>query len=368
MNQKYFKIILGIVILILVIAGIYYFTSNRKIDNKTRFATKAACESKTGMMCAQVLCDYVPEGKTYKDVCPYGQGYFEASNTTLADYNRQINEQAQRNSTSTQPNTQTPPINKTVNWKTDAVNTVSVFTKNINTAGYGDNINIALAQLTANAQAKVKADSPDTTLTGLASGFSRFVHVQEAPDNGTSIISSEKLNDSTVKVVSKWNYSNGSSITQTFILVFENNQWKIDKVETTTTQAQNPNIKIYSNSQYSFEFQYPYKNLSVAEGYVSSIDPQGLEYVINLFTIPHGQDRDGLVGVFNLSLNQTLQSLGFAGQTLPTVTYNGVIWTKLPRQDTPSDYLVEKNGKTFWVAYTKQADLSTIITSFKFNK
>jgi len=207
MNQKYFKIILGIVILILVTVGIYYFTPNRKIDNKT------------------------------------------------------------------------------VNWKTDAENTVSVFTKNINTAGYGDNINIALAQLTASAQAKVKADSPDTTLAGLASGFSHFVHVQEAPDNGTSIISSEKLNDNTVRVVSKWNYSGGSSITQTFILVFENNQWKIDKVATANVPNNNLNNDNQNNSV----------NLSTTESEIRNrdefrlSDTRRLSMVLELYFNDHGQ-------------------------------------------------------------------------------
>lgn len=146
---------------------------------------------------------------------------------------------------------------------------------------------------------------------------------------------------------------------------------------TTPTPATTPaptitsNTKTFTNAQYSFEFQYPNKNLSVADGFVSSFDPKGLVYVVNIFTIPHGSDRDGLVGVFNQSLSQTLGSLGFTGQTLPTVNYNGITWTKLPRQDTPSDYLVEKNGKTFWLGYdgmVKQADFQTIITTFTFTK
>lgn len=87
---------------------------NSSIDNKTRFGTEADCEAKTGMFCVKVLCDYVPPGKTYKDVCPYGQGYYESSGTTLEDYKKQQAEQYNRNaqtSSSTQSAVQTP------NWK-----------------------------------------------------------------------------------------------------------------------------------------------------------------------------------------------------------------------------------------------------------
>ena len=79
---------------------------NSNVDNKTRFGTEADCETKTGMFCVKVLCDYVPPGKTYEDVCPYGQGYYESSGTTLEDYKRQQAEQYNRNvqnPSSTQP-------------------------------------------------------------------------------------------------------------------------------------------------------------------------------------------------------------------------------------------------------------------------
>jgi hypothetical protein len=132
-----------------------------------------------------------------------------------------------------------------------------------------------------------------------------------------------------------------------------------------------PNSKTFASTQYGFEFQYPYKNLSVTEGFVSSGDPQNLIYVVNIFNIPHGQDRDGLIGVFNLPLTGALQSLGFVGQNLPTESHNGITWTKVPRQDAPGDYLTEKTGKTFWLTYSggiKQSDFESILNSFKFTK
>lgn len=143
----------------------------------------------------------------------------------------------------------------------------------------------------------------------------------------------------------------------------------LDEIRTENETAE---WKIYKNEKYGFEFQYPNKNLSVKEGYVSSIDPKNLVYIANIYTIPagpHAPDREGLVGVFNVPLNQALESLAFGDQQLPTIAYNGIRWTKLPRQDTPSDYLVEKNGNTFWLVYggsIKESDFESIINSFKF--
>jgi uncharacterized protein YceK len=79
-----------------------------------------------------------------------------------------------------------PPVEKTPNWKNDAENVVAVFVKNINTPGYGSNIDIAFAQLSINAQNIVKTSPAD----GLASSMASFVGVQDAPTNGTSIIGS----------------------------------------------------------------------------------------------------------------------------------------------------------------------------------
>jgi hypothetical protein len=116
------------------------------------------------------------------------------------------------------------------NWKSNSENTVSIFLKNVNIRGYGDNMNIAFAQLTANAQAVVKANSPNTTPDGLAYGLAYLVTVQAGPEK-TTIISSEKLNDGTVKILTQWYYY-GTPSPRTFVLVLENGQWKIDKVQT----------------------------------------------------------------------------------------------------------------------------------------
>lgn len=117
----------------------------------------------------------------------------------------------------------------TADWKNDAENTTSVFMNNVNTPGYGNNINVAFSKLTSSTQAIVTANSPNSSNSSLAQGLAYFIGVQEAPDKGTSITSSEKLNDGTVRVMTKWNYSGSGSITKTFILLLEDGQWKIDK-------------------------------------------------------------------------------------------------------------------------------------------
>lgn len=120
----------------------------------------------------------------------------------------------------------TPTPDATTNWKSEAENTVSIFMDNINGPSDGNNINIAFSKLTSGTQARVKAQFPNSIATGLGN----FVGVQEGPDKGTSITSSEKLNDGTVKVLTEWKYTTGSSI-NTFTLVLEEGQWKIDKVQ-----------------------------------------------------------------------------------------------------------------------------------------
>jgi hypothetical protein len=122
-----------------------------------------------------------------------------------------------------QPATQTSANAETVNWKNDAENTVKIFLENAVKYGGGDK-NIAISKLTSSAQSKINDDATN--------GWAYFVGAQEAPDKGTSIVSSQKINDTTVKVITNWSYSGQSEATiRTFVLVYENDQWKIDKIE-----------------------------------------------------------------------------------------------------------------------------------------
>jgi len=146
-----------------------------------------------------------------------------------------------------------------------------------------------------------------------------------------------------------------------------------------TTQTPTPadtNLKTYTNTQYRFKFQYPYKNVSVADGYVSSVDPKGMVAAVDIFTIPHGQDRDAVLGIFNLPLDQAAQSVGFGSGAISSaekVSYNGINWTVIyaPEGNAYGHSLTEKNGITFWIdsdTRISKSDFETIINSFKFTK
>jgi len=137
--------------------------------------------------------------------------------------------------TTTAKTSGTATADVTADWKSDAENTVTVFTENLlASAPYaptsdgvnGTKANIALGKLTAAAQATVEKNSPNSISGGLA----LFCGIQDTPDKGTTITSSMKSDDNTVTVLSKWTYS-GEVVTKTFTLILENNQWKISQVK-----------------------------------------------------------------------------------------------------------------------------------------
>lgn len=156
-----------------------------------------------------------------------------------------------------QPLVQATSNTEAENWKNDAENTVAVFLENA--VKYGGDTNVALSKLTASAQSKIKNDE--------ANGWVYFLGAQEVPDKGTSIISSQRINDTTVKVVTNWFYSGMSEATiRTFILVYVNNEWKIDRVEKTDLSW---NWKTYTNTSSGFSIKYP-SNLNVDSSRISA--------------------------------------------------------------------------------------------------
>ena len=42
---------------------------NNQTNNKPVYDTKEQCEASSNSECAYAMCDYVPEGKTYEEVC-----------------------------------------------------------------------------------------------------------------------------------------------------------------------------------------------------------------------------------------------------------------------------------------------------------
>jgi len=46
------------------------------------FPSQEECEKKTGIVCSLVMCDDIPEGKTFEEVC--GKGFIEGWQPRLA--------------------------------------------------------------------------------------------------------------------------------------------------------------------------------------------------------------------------------------------------------------------------------------------
>ena len=71
MSQK--SIFIGIIIILVVgVAGYFAFVKNQTPTpqvQQTVFASQEECEQTTGKSCSFQMCDYVPPGKTFEEVC-----------------------------------------------------------------------------------------------------------------------------------------------------------------------------------------------------------------------------------------------------------------------------------------------------------
>ena len=68
------KTIIAVVLLLLVIGIVGYFTlvKNQTPVSQTQqivFVSQEECEQKTGKSCDFQMCDYIPPGKTFEEVC-----------------------------------------------------------------------------------------------------------------------------------------------------------------------------------------------------------------------------------------------------------------------------------------------------------
>lgn len=124
--------------------------------------------------------------------------------------------------------------------------------------------------------------------------------------------------------------------------------------------------KTYRNEKYGFEFMYPVTWKMVKELQASSIDylPVSRNFVAIYPTSYPTQDFSARIDVYNTSLatvrrdNPFIQNMAFVSTTI-----NGISWIKMGA----TDYLIERNGKTYHVS--GQTDLSTqIVSTFKFTQ
>jgi hypothetical protein len=71
------------VVILLVLLGVAYISFSSKPQEmhpspelQKTYATQGECETTLGKPCTLVLCDYIPEGKTFEEVC--GRGFTES--------------------------------------------------------------------------------------------------------------------------------------------------------------------------------------------------------------------------------------------------------------------------------------------------
>ena len=96
---------------------------------------------------------------------------------------------------------------------------------------------------------------------------------------------------------------------------------------------------------------------------------------VSLYTIPHGQDRDGIVKVIKSSLSDTFKNDKFINGTYGRVLLtenlevNDIKWTKITYfvVAEQTHYLTERNGYTFWISGDdSRLNLNQILSTFKF--
>jgi len=63
-----------VVFVLFFISGAYYFNQIERVtpNSQVSFETEAECEEASGKSCEPWMCDFVPEGKTFEEVCPDG--------------------------------------------------------------------------------------------------------------------------------------------------------------------------------------------------------------------------------------------------------------------------------------------------------
>lgn len=70
------KLIVGLIIIVVIVA--YFIQKDISFFSvgTNSFLTQEKCEKETGKECSFFMCDFVPKGKTFEDVCgEFGKGW-----------------------------------------------------------------------------------------------------------------------------------------------------------------------------------------------------------------------------------------------------------------------------------------------------
>jgi hypothetical protein len=93
MNHKGFSnttIIVAVVAVVIIFGGYFLFQRSQDTNVPTTptpsaevFSTQQECEQKTGESCSFQMCDYIPPGKTFEEVCgkDFKKGWVPTSST-----------------------------------------------------------------------------------------------------------------------------------------------------------------------------------------------------------------------------------------------------------------------------------------------
>jgi len=122
--------------------------------------------------------------------------------------------------------------------------------------------------------------------------------------------------------------------------------------------------KTYSNPIIGFELKHQ-NNISIRDGAVSSIDPKNVIAVVDIYKVPQGSDRDGVIFFLNDSLAKVLEE--FKDMNVIDVVLNKNTWKKIENnKDSRVTYLIEREGKTIRAESASNIDLSKILLTVKF--
>ena len=221
-----------------------------------------------------------------------------------------------------------------------------------------------------------KADTnpinPDTDEDGLADGDEINIFLTEPDNKITDTRTIARTNNWTDGFQLKGGYdpiTPGNKLSETRLQQIEAaiKQYGTHEPTNTTLKPIEPELKIYSNTEYGFEFKYPVTWDSVVETNASLSDylpDAGKRIFVGIRVDDLAQDYQARIDVYPTKLATVLAQDPFLkGKTSTTVTINGSVWTKVGIDA----YLIEKSGKTYDVSAPENI-ATEIVTTFKFTK
>ena len=179
----------------------------------------------------------------------------------------------------------------------------------------------------------------------------------------------------TTQMNSNTNVNSGASMvasnTNSSVASLNGNANAAPQTNTNSTQPSTPGtgLSTYTSKNYGFTFQYPSMWAKVMGQDTSSSDylPAGRSFVAIYPAQYPAQDFSGRVDVYRAPLKTVLKDSPFLkGMAQETEVFNSLKWTRIGAGDGVS-YLIEKNGRTYEVAGSKEV-AGQVVSTFVFSK